>query len=222
MHFGGRAVAHTSVVGRDTRIVIEGLHRSGNTFAFVAFQVAQEAPVPAAHHLHAEAQIIEGVRRRIPVMLLVRQPDDLVVSYSASFGLPLRVALRDYVTFYGRLLPYRYDVVVAPFEEVTSDFSTVIERVNTRYGTSFRPFRHTPDNVERCFSIIREFYERTAPEPDRTIAFPSDRRRELKESLRAEFYAHRHKPLREEAFRIYRRFQQAGVHEPSTSIAYAV
>ncbi|RMG27959.1 MAG: hypothetical protein D6732_19595, partial [Methanobacteriota archaeon] len=45
------------LIGARTEIVIEGYPRSANTFAVVAFRLAQNRPVKIAHHLHMEAQI---------------------------------------------------------------------------------------------------------------------------------------------------------------------
>ena len=107
MLLDGVPMPHTSVVSGDTEIVIEGLHRCGNTFAVVAFQLAQGRPLNVGHHLHAEAQIIQGAGAGIPVILLLRNPEDFVVSASASFGFPLELVLDDYVRFYSRVLPVR-------------------------------------------------------------------------------------------------------------------
>ena len=75
MLVNGARMVHTGVVHDGTRIVIEGYPRCGNTFATVAFQLAQGVPVEAAHHLHAEAQIVAAAESGIPAVLLIR--DDL-------------------------------------------------------------------------------------------------------------------------------------------------
>jgi len=43
------------LVTKDTEIVIEGYPRSANTFAVVAFLLAQGHPVKIAHHLHVSS-----------------------------------------------------------------------------------------------------------------------------------------------------------------------
>ncbi len=195
---------HTGVVQEGTRVVIEGYPRCGNTFAVVAFQLAQGVPVKAAHHLHAEAQIIGAARLGVPALLLIREPEDAIVSNARSFGYPLQTALRDYVVFYSRVLPYREHVVVADFQEVTTDFGAVTDTLNARFGTDFAPFDHSDEGVERCFAVIDEFYQRTAPEPGRTVARPSRQRQAGKEELREAFRAPELGALRTEAERLYR------------------
>jgi hypothetical protein len=54
--------SQTLIVQRDTDIVIEGFGGSANSFSLHAFELAQNTHVYIAHHLHAAAQIILGVR----------------------------------------------------------------------------------------------------------------------------------------------------------------
>lgn len=203
MVIDGSNIPHTSVVSDDTELVIEGLARCGNTFAVVAFHLAQERIVNVAHHLHAEAQIIQGVVLGIPVVLLVRDPEDVVVSIASSFGYPVNVALRNYVKFYSKVLPYRGQVVIADFNQLTTNFGGVIEAVNAKFGTSFQPFSHTKESVDKCFGVIDEFYRRTAPEPNRTLALPTEQRSASKEALRFQYQHPENASLREAARRLY-------------------
>ena len=86
-----------------TEIVIERYPRSANTFALVAFQLAQSRELEIAHHLHAAAQIKRAVALGVPAIVLVREPSEAVLSLmvrdpSAS----MRWAIRGYVRFFQR------------------------------------------------------------------------------------------------------------------------
>src|SRR2546421_9409717 len=92
-----------NVVSHDTELVIEGFPRTANTFTVFAFQMAQAAPVRVAHHLHAPAQVIFAARRGIPVLVLVRPPEDAVLSLASwSPYVSLGQALAAYARFYER------------------------------------------------------------------------------------------------------------------------
>lgn len=145
------------VIGPDTELVIDGYTRSACTFAVYAFQLAQPAPVRLAHHLHAPAQLIEAARRRIPAIVVIRDPEGALLSQVIREPhVSIAGALRAYERFYARLLPLARSFVVGEFEEVTHDFGSVIERLNERSGTHFAPFDPTEENVRRCFELIRE------------------------------------------------------------------
>jgi hypothetical protein len=142
-------------VGPETELVIDGYTRSAVTFAVFAFQLAQDRPVRVAHHLHAPAQLIAAARRGVPALALIRDPEDAVLSamIREPYVTP-KVAFIAYSRFYERLLPHRSRLVVGEFEEVTSNLGTVIRRVNRRFGTRFRQFEHTPENVRACYRLV--------------------------------------------------------------------
>jgi hypothetical protein len=145
------------MVQPETGLVIEGFPRSGNTFAVVAFRMAQERSFHVAHHLHAQAQVIRAVKWRIPVCLLIREPIEAVKSLVVKLPfIRLGDALRVYWEFYSDLRPFRDQMVVARFEEVTQDFGGVIERINRKFGTDFKRFVHTPGNVEKVFTHMKQ------------------------------------------------------------------
>src|SRR4029077_564389 len=71
-------------------------------------------------------------------------------------GVTPRQGMRNWVRFYRSIQDVRNDVVVATFEDVTTDFGSGIDRLNARFGTSFIRFDHSRENVERCFDRIEQ------------------------------------------------------------------
>jgi hypothetical protein len=153
------------VVGDGTEAVIDGFTRSACVFAAVAFQQAQPRPVRLAHLLHAPAHLIAGAERGLPCLVTVREPEAASISLVIREPyLTLGLALSAWTRFYGRLLPFRDRMVVGEFSRVTSDLGGLIDELNSRFGTGFAPFVHTPENVERVFALIEERAGRPAYE----------------------------------------------------------
>ncbi len=178
-------------VRRNTEVVIEGYPRSGNTFAVMAFRVAQDRPVRIAHHLHMPAQLKAAARWGIPTMVLIRNPEDAVLSFLVREPrIPPEQALRDYLTFYTWVQRLRPHLVLVPFEVVISDFGRAIEVLNQRFGTRFRPFVPTSANLAQVFRLIEEFdrqerlLERKKLPAEITIGRPSEMRERLKAQRR--------------------------------------
>jgi hypothetical protein len=194
------------VVVRDTELVIEGFQRSGNTFAVVAFEIAQGREVKTAHHLHAAAQIVAAAKMSIPTLVLIRDPEDVVLSQMVREpGTGAGQALANWIRFYEHVLPCRDRVIIAGFDQVTSDFGEVIRRVNQRFDTRFAEFEHTEANVERCFDLIeRNNRERYGVLSEPMVARPSARRDALKDAVRQRYEVDRLAPLRARAARVYR------------------
>jgi hypothetical protein len=193
-----------------TKLCIEGFLRAGNTFTVIAFQRAQREPVSVAHHVHAAGAVIAAVRMRTPTLVLIRPPEQSVLSYVVRWPeLTIGQALRGYSRFYRPLLPYRDGFVVGRFDEVTFDFGRVIRRVNDRFGTSFVPFEPTEANL----AAVREEMDRWDANTYRRggqMELGRGRPTEEKESRKAELFDRYRAPslsrLRERAEHLYRAF----------------
>ena len=57
------------------------------------------------------------------------------------------------------MAPCRDKFIVGRFEEVTTDFGEVIRRVNARFGTNFKLFEHTEENLRKVFQIVEEMHK---------------------------------------------------------------
>lgn len=151
---------HVRVTG-ETELVMDGFPSSGNSYSIAALRFACRAegvPEPrVAHHLHNPGQILDGVRRRIPVLLLVREPGAAAASLVSRWPyLTIGQGLRTWTAFHERLLPAADAMVVADFAEVTGDFGAVTRRVNARFGTSFPVFEQTGENARAIYSPDEE------------------------------------------------------------------
>lgn len=206
-----RRRARGEPVRSDTAFVIEGFPRSGNTFATAAFGLALSTlphPHPVvAHHLHVPAQVIAATRRGIPALVLIRHPEEAVLSLAIQQPhLSLSQSLRAYLRFYRPLLAHRDGFVLATFDEVIGDFGAVISKVNGRFGASFPIFENTEDHVHRALQLIeKENRDRWGEGRDVELkgAFPSRERTQAKDRLRGEYRHPRLGKLRRRAERLY-------------------
>lgn len=200
-------------VSRTTEIVIEGYPRSGNTFTVVAFRQAQGREIKIAHHLHAAAQIKHAARIGVPAIMLVREPSEAILSVvTRDPQASMRFAIRSYIRFYSAIAPYLEKTVVAPFATATSDLTSIIRTVNTRYGTAFKEFEPTEDELNSIMQILERKGQqdsmRTGLDYRQGVALPSEQRRRAKDARRAEYLDDRYKPLRLTAESLYERVMQ--------------
>jgi hypothetical protein len=197
--------------GGDTGFVMEGFPRSGNTFSSAAFGISKTSEWPhVAHHRHAPAQVIAAARRGIPALVLVRKPEEAILSFIIQQPhVTIRQALRAYARFYRPLLAYQDRFVVATFDEVMSDFGAVTRKVNDRFGTGFDVFEHSEENVRTCLDMIEEENrQRWGSGRDLELkgAFPTEARTRRKDELRAAYRAPGLRQLRADADRLYEAF----------------
>lgn len=197
---------HGVVFGPETQLVIEGYPRTGTSFAVAAFDQAQPTKVQVACHVHAPAQVVAAIRRGVPAMVVVREPEDTALSFVIRHHhVSMAQAIRGYIRFYEPLLRYRDRFVVARFRDVTSDFGACTRRLNERFGTSFAEFEHTEENVAKIFAAIEADYtRRVAGEAlERSVARPSEFRAKLKEELKDAYEADALTVLRRRAERVH-------------------
>jgi len=176
MRFAGSRRTKDRLISEETELVIEGFPRSGNTFALVAFELSQNRQVKIAHHIHAPAQIIKGVKMGIPSLVLIRDPRDAVLSMKIFSDFEITVLLKSYYKFYKRLVPVSCGFVCATFVEITQDFGKVISKVNNRFGTDFNIFINTKENIAKCFNVIEakdKLFTGNETPSDNLIAKPS-------------------------------------------------
>lgn len=174
-----------SRVSASTRLVIDGYPRSGNSYARAAFEYAN-ADIPISTHRHSPRSIEAGIRRGIPVIVLIRQPRQAIVSALQYEPTPRPDwAIDLYRWFYQGILPLTADALIATFEEVTGDFGHVIRNCNARFGSDFVPYHRTDDSEKTVSDMIdeaarKEFSDDLLP---RVTARPSAVRRSVDEVL---------------------------------------
>jgi hypothetical protein len=177
----------TLLIRDSTELVIDGFPRSANTFAVVAFELSQVNKVHIAHHTHAPATIIEGCKRKIPTLLLIRSPLDCVISASIFLNIPPIPLLKEWIWFYQKCLPFKENIIIARFEDVTTQYDKVINELNERFNTNFSLF----NNDEKSLSYVNQYVENIAKrlgQSELQVARPSCYRTNLAEIKKATIY----------------------------------
>lgn len=216
-----RRVGAGEPLALDTGFVMEGFPRSGNTFSSAAFGISKTSEWPhVAHHRHAPAQVIAAARRGIPALVLIREPEEAILSFVIQQPhVTIRQALRGYIRFYRPLLRYRTGFVVATFDEVMTDFGAVTRKVNDRFASRFDVFQHTEENARRCLEMIEdENRQRWGSGRDLEMkgAFPSEARTRRKDELRAAYRAPPLRQLRDQADRLFETFARLSARHEGT------
>ncbi|MEN8443453.1 MAG: hypothetical protein ABG776_00415 [Cyanobacteria bacterium J06555_13] len=200
----------------DTEIVIEGYPRSGNSFAFTAFDMAQGEPsVRISHHLHTASPVIAAIKANIPCVILLRNPEDAIISHILySQNLTIKQCLNSYLDFYKPLLKYRDSFVIAKFEDVISNFGRIIQQVNQKFSTNFKVFEHTQENADKCFEVLNNSWKDLGLSEQKSVTCaPSEQRKQYKEVLRSHFRAEELNTLRNQALDVYSAYLQPSNQE---------
>jgi hypothetical protein len=167
------------VISKRTDICIEGPPRSANSFAVNVFHL-QNPQCLIAHHVHVPMQVIYAVNHHIPCIVLLREPSEVLSSLLiVDRNLSVESAIRSYIYFYQRIRPVRSSVIVASFEQVITDFSGIMLRVNAKYGSTFNHSPLSKEEVDDIFSKMEEKVIRNKM-PRLLVPVPTDEKNFLK------------------------------------------
>lgn len=180
-------------VRRDTEVVIEGYPRSANTFAVCAFLYAQARPVKIARHLHLPVQISRAVKWKIPTMIVLRKPEDAILSYLVRYpALSAKTAVNAYIDFYRTAEAFRNYLTLVAFDTVTHDFGAAIKALNLKFNTNFQTFVPSSDALQEVYRMIDEMDQRDTRQGTitvATVARPIEGRAQLKQERHGELRA---------------------------------
>lgn len=190
-----------------TDVVVEGYPRSGNTFAAAALRHVGGPDLTIASHVHTPSQVVLAVRRKIPVLLAIRQPVDCITSLIiAAPHVPIDLALREWADHYDRLWRHREHLVIATFDEITQDFGSVVDRLNRRFAVDIPSFGGDEEcraGVQALMAADHEFFHDS---DERSAPWPTASRNEARRYLLAELSDTRYAALVSDANDMYARY----------------
>jgi len=160
------------IIRASSDLCVEGFQRSGNSFFVMLFR-RKNKDVNLAHHMHSAVQVIKAIELQVPVIVLIRKPEDAVASLITwDDTLTIGVALYAYRSFYNKLRDYKSQVVIAPFSEVVSNVGEVIRKVNRRYSTDFIPMDFTEEQLTKIRTNVanRQKNQLASPIPNQEKA----------------------------------------------------
>jgi hypothetical protein len=143
-------------VDHKTGLVIEGFPRSANSYARVAFQLANPG-IEVCSHTHSYRTVTRAVALDIPAIVLIRDPEQVVASsLQYQDGVPPSLVIKQYRKFHqhvARIPPDR--LVLGDYEEVIRDFGSIIARCNAVLGTGFDPYQPSPESEAKIRDVLR-------------------------------------------------------------------
>lgn len=141
------------IVSPSHHLVLEGFPRSGNSYSIRAFLHANGArrAWSIAHHFHKLPQVLLGRKWGRPMIVLMRNPDDAVLSLAAHTAMKavssledtafqvrgFRILFEHWHHYYKTVHNLRDSVVLSDFETTTQRFDLVLQAANTRFNQDF-------------------------------------------------------------------------------------
>lgn len=173
----------------DSHLVIEGYPRSANTFSVDMLNVltADGQRLLMGHHTHKVANLRLAEIYDVPRLVLIRQPEDAILSFMIFSGKPVATCLVKYIKFYSAVLTLEKPFQVAPFATVVTDFTRIVENLNTVLATPVPVSQNLLTDVQTAQERARARAEKTHGKKSvQRVGAPSDARDKMKAQQRPE------------------------------------
>ncbi len=203
--------------GPDTELVVEGYPRSSNSYAV---DMIGEAAIGflhrsrIAHHTHEVANLQIADAYDIPKVILIRNPEDAILSFHIYSQAPIARCATKYADFYaGAIKLMKRNAVVIPFPDIIGDFSKVIAQINTIGNFNIPEDQDFEVIRTRALGLVRGRLARASAEDAmRQVAAPDAKREEIKKTLRTDVQGFLADHPR--ALRVYARVMERAGLEP--------
>jgi hypothetical protein len=113
-------------------VTVEGYPRSANTFMAQLLRLTQPH-LKVRSHRHIPPHVAAAVQAGLPVLFLIRKPEDCISSYSILMHTKAKDQLFYYMAYHRALLSYRDRMFIADFASVTSDPKGVLQKFRDRF-----------------------------------------------------------------------------------------
>lgn len=174
-----------------TDICIDGYPRSANSFSVRMFRQANpEAKI--AHHTHSVANLNKALKHNIPVVVLIRDPEQAIVSsVIAHKKNDIDMEVSRYIDFYDWVYKRIDKVVIADFYRIINDFNAVILGVNKKFDKSFLLLGDVKDADSQVKDDIEKRFDKLGQsEMSHIKPVPTNERDKIKETLRDSVLIH--------------------------------
>jgi hypothetical protein len=194
-------------VRENTSLAIIGFPRCGNTFAVYTFLYAHPKVRKIAHHVHVPAQVKKAVKLSIPTIILIRNPMEAISSLIVRHPeISIKNALISYIVFYRSIISYSNGFVIAEFNEIISNFSLIIKKVNGKFGTNFIPITPKGKVLNNIYNKIAEANKIDSGGMSTHLAMPSPLRSEINKKIKNKIRSCNYRKLKNMTFEVYQKY----------------
>jgi len=180
--------AEELLCNKNSNICIESYLSCANTYSYHLLKRLNRC-LNIAHHCHSVANIKIALKYRIPVIVIIRHPEDAISSAISRFDHDMMTMILEYIEFYTFVKNHSQSVVLVPFDELTGETEKSIKRISKYTGLKLEYDDFNTLHEEIVESI--ETWTRIHSRPIR-LALPNEqkekRKKIIKESLKKHIY----------------------------------
>lgn len=191
----------------DYDLLIEGYPRSANTWTSMYWEVTQPH-LRILHHCHVPPPVIQAVRLKKPVILLIREPFEAALSYAYLRGNENIVRkLQYYIDYHRTLWPVASSLNIVPFEKTVDSPDAIVKQLAGRLPVTLDVTTLSQDSLNEASRRVRTLSTVQDRVDERYLGLPCEPRRVWKQAKKEELQDVSRSALAEEAISLFRVFR---------------
>lgn len=202
------------LVNKKSDLLIEGFPRSGNTFA-VALLKSLNNDINIARHRHEVGHVLKALKFNKPIIILVRNPQDAVVSFFLRENVSVKIGFEYYIYFYTNIfkLCRSFNLVLVSFDMLIENPKKFISIINEKY--KFNLFLPDENIIKKAKNLVllmdkeELIRKKNVYNISTFISIPSKDKESLKEKIINEITYNRYVfNLQKKSFEIYKKIME--------------
>ncbi|QHS23473.1 sulfotransferase domain-containing protein [Virgibacillus sp. MSP4-1] len=170
-----------NIVNKRTDICIEAYPSSANTFLQYLVKENYNG-LNIAHHSHSIPNLKKAIRKKVPMIVIIRKPKDAISSRITRFSTNTRYAILEYKYFYEFVYKHKEDILVLNFEDVIKQPLKVLKDI--RDYVNFDMNLNSVDNINVVIENVQKRIIEDEKDTEK-LALPSDLREEKKQLVKS-------------------------------------
>lgn len=172
----------------EDNLCVEGYPSSANSFLFVLLKNLNNQ-LNFAHHTHAVASLKCAFRLGVPVVFIIRKPEDAIASRIARFDDNLTFCLLHYISLYRFVKRNETRICVVRFEDIKSNLENVLAEISRFSHLDFTiADKQVLNMTDQTFQEIKQHYIRR--DAEERSATPSEDRETKKNRIKMDVISH--------------------------------
>lgn len=175
-------------------LVLEGYPRSGNTFCVAALFCSTNESISIARHRHEIGQLQQALKLKIPVNVIIRDPENSISSFVLRENVSPSYALQYYISYYRFLLNHASDLFIFDFLTYLNNVETYTRFIirKSNYQGDILAFDDISKRIKEKIILMEQVDSGTIEIRPNHVSLPSDYK-ELEKQKIIKFLRDKHK-----------------------------
>jgi len=171
-------------------LILSGFPRSGNTYFKASMKINYPQLKINESHIHHKELFVYTLRKKIPTVILIRNPVDAISSYIVYLKgkgkvIDIKKIIDRYNSYYSTLHKYKNNsqLIILDFNEMINSLEETIKRLNNQLKFNLEIYDNYDENQKTIFKKIYERNLQRDAGSKMTVHLPNEEKKIMKDQI---------------------------------------